>query len=172
MVQFDPSTHSYGSIKKIGKTGAKVHVGKFCSIADNVTALMTGHDTKNISTYPFHQVLGFNTTGHPIHYGDINIFHDVWIGHSATLKGGIAIGSGAVIAANSFVVDNVPAYAMYGGNPAKFIKYRFSRSERQFLLKLQWWDWPIEKIEENAQLLSSSDIIELQVKEYVDSQKV
>jgi len=170
LLQYNKDTYSYGSIHKIGKTGAKIHVRKFCSIAGGVTALMTGHDIKNISTYPFH-ALGFSASGSK-HYGDLTIGNDVWIGENATLKGGITIGSGAVIAAESYVVNHVPPYAVYGGNPAKFIRYRFSDSEIKFLLWLKWWDWPIEKIKRNSQLLSSSDIVELQVKYYVDSKKV
>ena len=36
---------------------------------------------------------------------------------------GVIIGEGAVIGANSVVVDDVPAYAIVAGVPAKIIRY-------------------------------------------------
>ena len=50
---------------------------------------------------------------------------DVWIGMDATILSGVTIGQGAVIAAGSVVVKDIPPYAIVGGNPAKVIKYRF-----------------------------------------------
>ena len=38
--------------------------------------------------------------------------------------GNVTIGEGAVIAAGSVVVKDVPSYAIVGGNPAQLIKYR------------------------------------------------
>jgi acetyltransferase-like isoleucine patch superfamily enzyme len=37
---------------------------------------------------------------------------------------GVTIGEGAIIAAGSVVVKDVPDFAIVGGNPAKIIKYR------------------------------------------------
>lgn len=54
--------------------------------------------------------------------GSIIIGNDVWIGDKATILGGVTIGDGAVIAANSVVIKDVPAYSVVGGNPAKIIK--------------------------------------------------
>ena len=41
-----------------------------------------------------------------------------------TVCGNINIGDGAIIAAGSVVVKDVPRCAIVGGNPAKVIKYR------------------------------------------------
>ena len=43
------------------------------------------------------------------------------------------------------------------GIPAKVIRYRFSPDVIEKLLKIKWWDWPIEKIIENAKILVSED---------------
>lgn len=40
-------------------------------------------------------------------------------------------------------------YALVGGVPAKLIKYRFNEKARNQLLEIKWWDWDINKIEEN-----------------------
>lgn len=54
---------------------------------------------------------------------------DVWIGHGAIILSGVTIGDGAVIAAGAVVTGDVPEYAVYGGNPAKLLKMRFSEQE-------------------------------------------
>ena len=54
--------------------------------------------------------------------GPVIIGNNVWIGDKATILGGVTIGDGAVIAANSVVTKDVPAYSVVGGNPAKIIK--------------------------------------------------
>lgn len=54
--------------------------------------------------------------------GPVIIGNNVWIGDKATVLGGVSIGDGAVIAANSVVTKNVSAYSVVGGNPAKIIK--------------------------------------------------
>lgn len=57
------------------------------------------------------------------------IGNDVWIGHGATIIAGVSIGDGAIIAAGSVVTKDVPPCCIVGGNPAKFIKYRFANIE-------------------------------------------
>lgn len=64
----------------------------------------------------------------------------------------------AVIASRSHVVKNVEPYAIVGGNPAKFIKYRFSKENIEKLQNLKWWCWDINKINENIHILYSKNI--------------
>ena len=45
------------------------------------------------------------------------------IGTSATILGGITIGTGAMVGAGAVVTKDVPDYAVVVGNPAKVIKY-------------------------------------------------
>ena len=87
--------------------------------------------------------------------GDTVIGNDVWIGQDVTIMPGVIIGDGAVIAANSTVVKSVEPYSIYGGNPAKFIKKRFSDEKIEFLLKLEWWNWSEEEIFDNLENLTS-----------------
>ena len=51
-------------------------------------------------------------------------------------------------------------YAIVGGSPAKFIKYRFDKEIIVKLLKLKWWDLEINEIMENRKLLNSEDFDE------------
>ena len=55
----------------------------------------------------------------PIVIGD-----DVWIGSRSLIMKGVHIGNGAIIAAGSVVTKDVPAYEIWGGNPAHFLKSR------------------------------------------------
>ena len=54
--------------------------------------------------------------------GPIVIGSNVWIGDRACVLGGVTIGDGAVIGANSVVTKDVPAYSVVAGNPARVIR--------------------------------------------------
>jgi UDP-3-O-[3-hydroxymyristoyl] glucosamine N-acyltransferase len=73
---------------------------------------------------------------------------------------GVQIGDGAVIAAGSVVTKNVSDYEIVGGNPARHIRNRFTDKQISDLKSIQWWDWPLDKIKANHQLLQSSNIDE------------
>ena len=94
--------------------------------------------------------------------GDINIGSDVWFGESVTVMSGVTVGHGAVVATNSHVFKDVEPYSIVGGNPAKFIKYRFDKEIIDALLEMKWWDLPdetINKILPLLQLEPTMDII-------------
>lgn len=65
----------------------------------------------------------------------ITIGDNVWFGNRVIVTGNVNIGEGAIVAAGSVVVKDVPPLAIIGGNPAKVIKYR--NSEHYYRLKEQ-----------------------------------
>lgn len=143
---------------------AKLRIGKFCSIAADVKFFLGGnHRIDWVTTYPFSVIFkdGSFTNGHPTTKGDILIGSDVWIGEGAVIMSGVKIGSGAVVAAGSVVTKDVPPFAIVGGNPAKLIKFRFDNEIVEQLLKISWWDWPLEKIVKSLPMLLSSNIDEI-----------
>lgn len=54
----------------------------------------------------------------------IAIEDNVWIGDKVLILGGVTIGEGAIIQAGSVVSQNIPAFGIAGGNPARVFKYR------------------------------------------------
>lgn len=157
--------YTYGfeniAIRQWGE-GASLEIGKFCSIAADVTVFLGGnHRTDWITTFPFGHVfqseLGeFGIEGHPSTRGNVEIGNDVWIGEGVTIMSGVKIGDGAVLAANSTVVRHVLPYQIVGGNPAQVIKKRFTDEVVEALLNLKWWDLGPERIREIAPLLCSA----------------
>lgn len=145
---------------------AKLVIGRFCSIASNLNVYLGGnHRMDWVTTYPFGHINKnvfnkFNGGGHPSTKGDVIIGNDVWIGDNVTIMSGVTIGDGSIIANNSHVVKNVEPYSLVGGNPAKFIKYRFTKDQIEKLLQIKWWNWDDAKINEFVPLLCNNNIDE------------
>jgi virginiamycin A acetyltransferase len=150
--------------------GDWLRIGKFCALAHGVRFIMNGanHAMSGFSTYPFNIFGGGWEQGFDIAdwtkelRGDTVVGHDVWMGASVTVMPGVRIGSGAIVATESVVVSDVPAYAIVGGNPAKLIKMRFDDATVQRLLDIAWWDWPADKIGRNLDALRRSDLSALE----------
>jgi virginiamycin A acetyltransferase len=131
---------TYGPINAIysGGTTEQLKIGNYCSIGSGTKFILgSEHSYKTISTYPFKvKILG--NKHEATSKGPIIIDDDVWIGEDTLFLSGVKVGKGAVIAAKSVVVKDVPPYAIVGGNPAKLIKYRFSENVISKLSKLNW----------------------------------
>ena len=125
-------------------------IGKFCSIASDVTIAPGIHPTDFASTCPIffstYKQCGmtFAERNHFVETMPVSIGHDVWIGSKVFIADGITIGNGAIVGAGAVITKNVPPYAIMGGVPAKIIRYRFDEQTIERLLKSCWWDWPEE----------------------------
>ena len=148
--------------------GAKI--GRFCSIASNVSLILSTHPTSFVSTYPgfygapesfifpFGKV-EFDNAPKNADGVSLTIGNDVWIGTDVLIMPGLVIGDGAIIGAKALVTKDVPPYAIVGGVPAKIIRFRFSPENVTFLLEQKWWNWPIEKIGRFAPLFSDVELL-------------
>ena len=154
-LQKHPST--YGEPIISGEMNT-VHIGKYCSIANSV--MFDGgiqHNYRFATTYPLWIIGGLeNRAG--MCRGDIFVGNDVWIGDGALIMSGVTIGDGAVIGARAVVTQNVAAYMIVAGTPAKVVSTRFPEKVIERFKTLQWWSWPEEKIKENSALMLSQDI--------------
>ena len=146
--------------------GDSLVIGKFCQIASGTKFIMgsANHRLCSVTTYPFNVFGGAWTENTPPHMdqlprkGDIIIGNDVWIGRESVIMPGIKVGDGAIIAAYSVVVKDIPAYTVYGGNPARFIKARFDDELTDMLLRFRWWDIAPEQLADILPLLCDPDL--------------
>jgi acetyltransferase-like isoleucine patch superfamily enzyme len=129
-----------------------VRIGKYCSIGDGVRFVFGEHRTNGVTTFPL-RAMCFNDVPHAdaLSKGEIRVGHDVWVGAGAMILSGVKIGNGAIVAAGAVVAKDVPPYSIVGGVPAKVIKMRLSELQIAALEKIQWWNWPIEKVKANLE---------------------
>lgn len=130
-----------------------LQLGRYCSVAIGLRVLEGHHPLGAVTTGKYFYGPYYKAGNIPEdyvyrgkrepfrqNYGPIKAGHDVWIGAHCTIKAGVSIGNGAVIAGGANVVKDVEPYAIVGGNPAKLIRYRFPPDLRARLLALAWWD--------------------------------
>lgn len=157
--------HTYGRPMVWNEpNGGNLTIGNFCSISQNVKIFLGGnHRTDWVTTYPFGHIHSnifnnFNGDGHPSTKGDVIIGNDVWIGSNVTIMSGVNISDGCVIANNSHVIKDAEPYSLIGGNPAKLIKYRFTKEQIEKMLEIKWWFWDDEKINKFTPLICNNNI--------------
>ena len=81
----------------------------------------------NCSFYPYDHGFepGIPISRQPLQTkGDIIIGDNSWLGVGVIVLSGVRIGNGAVVAAGSVVIDDVPDDAIAAGSPARVVKYR------------------------------------------------
>lgn len=153
---------SYGQPQILGfDEHSKVVVGKYCSIASGVVFYFEGRQRGNRVTTSSLKTLVSPGIPYKVlsrRKNKLTIGNDVWIGMNAFIFSGITIGDGAVVAAGAVVTENVPSYAIVGGNPAKIIRYRFDQETIQKLIGIAWWNWPEEKIKSAMPLILSNEL--------------
>jgi virginiamycin A acetyltransferase len=147
-------------------------IGNFCSISSGLKfTFYDKHFYQWVSAYPFlayYSKWKYDNGKTCYNSGVIDdsrfkpnpivIENDVWIATNVTVKEGVRIGNGAVVAMESLVTKDVPPYALVGGNPARIIKHRFSQEQISELLEIAWWNWSDEKVVKFLPLLLSEDI--------------
>ena len=103
-----------GEFSVIG-VNEKIEIGKNVMIAQSVSIRDTDHKFEDLNIDMRNQ--GITTA-------PVIIEDNVWVGYGVVITKGVKIGSGAIIAANAVVTEDVPSNAIVGGIPAKIIKFR------------------------------------------------
>ena len=150
-----------GRFSSVGRLSNVINaeIGNYSVIAEKCDIGLGAHPTNYLTT---HSIFYKNHpwTYHPEWVAPIDfceekltrIGNDVWIGAKSTIMDGVNIGNGVIVAAGSVVTKDVPAFAVVGGAPAKFIKFRFPQEVIDRLEEIQWWNLPDEKITEVVDL--------------------
>ncbi len=127
-----PSARIYRNVLILGL----VEVGERSSVSNNVT--LSGAEAgirigKDVMIAPGCCIVAFNhgtalgagpMISQDLIEAPICIEDDVWVGANSTVTAGTTLGNGAVVAANSAVVKDVPANAIFGGVPARLLRMR------------------------------------------------
>ena len=146
-------------------------IGKFCSIAADTRINPGNHPMWRAALHHFtyrSKSYGFSVDDDSEFFEwrashRVTLGNDVWIGHASTILPGVKIGTGAGIGAGAVVSKDVPPFAIYGGVPAKLIRFRFPEKVQEDLMNLAWWNWPREKLE-----IALPDFRKLSAEEFVE----
>lgn len=124
-------------------------VGRYTSVARDLKVIGESHPITHKSSHPFffNPDLGYVTDCLAKRREKLIIGNDVYIGLDVTILPTVtSIGDGAVVAAGSVVIKDVPPFAVVGGNPAKVIKFRFSAETVEKIAASRWWEKDIEEL--------------------------
>jgi acetyltransferase-like isoleucine patch superfamily enzyme len=106
---------NHNNVLQAGKFKGRIIIGNYVQTGANVMMFAFNHGTE-LNNIPMIDQDYWD--------GDIIIEDDVWIGAGSVILPGVTIGQGAVIASNAVVNKDIPQNAIYGGVPAKLLKYR------------------------------------------------
>lgn len=112
------ATSEIGSYTYIGRHThiTKSRIGRFCSIANNVSIGQGEHRLDHVST----SAKFYDTPWETLTKAECEIESDVWIGVDAVILRGVRIG--------------------VGGVPARLIRHRFPEEKQKAILASRWWE--------------------------------
>ena len=143
-VQLGQFTHVRGELMLFAH-GGEIRIGDYCYIGEGTRIWSALGICIGNRVLIAHNVTILDSLTHPIsatarhaHYREIiasghphdldlderivQIADDVWIGCSSVVLRGVSIGAGAIVGAGSVVMEDVPAWTVVGGNPARVIR--------------------------------------------------
>lgn len=126
--EISPKSTIYASVKIWAPWNLKI--GSYSCLGPQVDCYNQGkitigdHTTISQKTYLCASSHDVTDSKHPLILYPIVIEDQVWVAADAFIGPGVNIEQGAVIGARSAVFNDVVAWTIVGGNPAKFIKKR------------------------------------------------
>lgn len=129
-------------------------IGRYCSIGKGCQIGAPSHPTDRLSTSPVSFSLAEHFPKADIQFNEkpfssykaTIIGSDVWVGSNSILLAGVTVGHGAVIGGGALVNKDLEPFGIYGGVPAKLIRYRFDETTRERVLATEWWTLPANEV--------------------------
>jgi len=112
---FELGRYSYVSSFSVIGVNEKIIIGDNVMIADSFSVRDTDHNFGDVDI-PMRQQ-SYSTC-------PVIIQDDVWIGHGVVVTKGVRIGKGSIVSAGAVVTEDLPAFSISGGVPARVIKSR------------------------------------------------
>jgi acetyltransferase-like isoleucine patch superfamily enzyme len=142
----DIGAYSYGACFRPGALPAGVHVGRYVSMAEQVSVFRRNHPTDRLSMHPYFYNAALGALAEDtVAAAPLEIGHDAWLGHQCVILPGChRIGIGAVVGAGAVVTRDVPDFAIVTGNPARVHRHRFPDAVCEAVLASRWWERPVE----------------------------
>jgi acetyltransferase-like isoleucine patch superfamily enzyme len=150
-------TYGFKRLKESHLRGIR-SIGRFCSIAAEVTVAGAHHPLDWVSTNPFlylerrgyvkRRDVPANAVGQ--RNAGVTIHNDIWIGEGVRILRPVTLGHGCVVAAGAVVTKDVPPYAIVAGVPARIVRYRIPEPLIPAMLAIAWWDWEPDRIRANV----------------------
>ena len=113
--------------------GDGIHIGNHVMLSWDVTVIDTdAHsldpEVRANDAFDWHAGIQTNRMGcfkdwAAVRSMPIRIEDNVWIGFGSAILKGVTIGRGAVVGGKSVVSRSIPAYTIFAGNPARFVKF-------------------------------------------------
>lgn len=130
-----------------------VEIGSYCSFGPNVVIKPDGVRGKmQFTTYPLFLIdpLSMIQTKQVDEARNffVSIGNDCFIGENSKIMANVTVGNGVIIGERSLVTSGkiLEPFGIYAGQPAKLIGYRYDPEIITELMRIQWWNWPLEKI--------------------------
>lgn len=117
-----------GPIENI-KIGQNTRINKLSNFRFKKGKIIIGNNViiaqyVSVITHSYNYKRDENIKDQAMYSKDVFIGDGSWIGAYSVIMPGVSIGEGAIIGAHSFVNNNIPAYEIWTGIPAKKIKNR------------------------------------------------
>tara|TARA_Y100001970_G_C14077294_1_gene772735 strand:+ start:621 stop:1172 length:552 start_codon:yes stop_codon:yes gene_type:complete len=127
-------TEIWTGVRFVGGAMDKISIGKF-SVIPHGALLVAGDAIRIGDNVVFGHDVQLYTSDHDPddptfarRDAPIEIHDNVWVGSRAIILKGVTIGEGAVVAAGSVVTRDVESFSIVGGNPARKIRDRGTRT--------------------------------------------
>jgi virginiamycin A acetyltransferase len=167
-VKVNVGNYTYFSGPGTVRGNGLLQIGSYCCVAEgcyifvasdhhpiDCTSLYNFFHKNNFRMQHLHFDVPKNYTDYSKGESCVTIGSDVWIARNVRIFNDVNIADGCVIAERSLVKKNCEPYGIYGGVPAKLIRYRFSKNIIDQLLEIRWWNWSLAKIRRNADFFAT-----------------